>query len=222
MTTETPSEPVIGDGQPAGEPWRVRKDGREYVPRLEGHGLIWREGDETVEQARQRDATAKPDDKKKAKTKPRRPAMPAASRKVDLRELEKELAEALKSPAMLCASFGDEWGADHFVKSGPYLARNLVAAAEHNPWLRKRLEQMATGQDAAMAIIAMVGVGGALFAYAAPPIIYYLNLPVSEKTREMFAIPPRREPKRAPEYATTPNGAPSTPTTEPAAPPAGP
>lgn len=182
--------------QPTADAWKPDRQGREYIPRTSGKpGIIYRQGDETVEQARDRDA--KPRDKR-PKRKPKRPPMPDAPRQVDLKELEATLAEALKSPAMICATFGDEWPAEHFTNSGPYLARNLVMASEHNPWLRKKLEEAATGQDAMMKVVSLVGVGGALFAYAIPPVIYWLNLPVPGKTREMFGIPPRREHQPAP------------------------
>jgi hypothetical protein len=49
----------------------------------------------------------------------------------------------------------------------------------------------------------MFGVGGALVGYAIPPIVYWANLPVPDKAREMFGIPPRREhaPNPAPAFA---------------------
>jgi hypothetical protein len=69
----------------------------------------------------------------------------------------------------------------------------LIVAANHNPWLKKRLEAAATGGDSAMKLVTLVGVGGALFAYAIPPVVWWLNLPVPDRGREMFGIPPRRE-----------------------------
>ena len=110
---------------------------------------------------------------------------------------------------MPCAMFGDEWAAEHFTNSGPYLARNLILASEHNPWLRKKLEEASTGQDAMMMMISLVGVAGALFAYAVPPVIWWFNLPAPRKTREMFGIPDRREPTPPPPYAADqpPSGA---------------
>jgi hypothetical protein len=119
--------------------------------------------------------------------------MPPPPAHVDLKELEKLLTEALAAPAMPCAMFGDEWAANHFTTQAPYLARNLVLAAEHNPWLRLKLEAMATGQDAAVKLLGMAGVAGALFGYAVPPLVHFLNLPVAPKAREMFGIPPARD-----------------------------
>jgi hypothetical protein len=206
----TPPEPAPGQPEPTQPPpteWRTDTRGRDYIPRRRAgrpdgrQGNIIRQGDETIEQAIARDS--KPRDER-PRRKPKRPKMPEAPRKVDLKELEQTLAEALKAPAMMCATFGDDWAAEHFTRSGPYLARNLILASEHNPWLRARLEEAAAGGDAMMKLVSLVGVGGALFAYSIPPIVYWFNLPVPEKTREMFGIPPRRE--RTPAYAAGQNG----------------
>lgn len=195
---EQPEPP--GTSEPVPDPgWAVDKNGKEYINKPQGRGKIYRQPGETVEEALARDAVKRDDPPRR---RPRAPTMPKAPRKVDLRELEETLADALKTPAMLAASFGDEWGAEHFTRSGPYLARNLVLASEHNPWLRAKLEEAATGQDAMMKIVSLIGVGGALFGYIAPPVIWYLNLPVPERTRSMFGIPPRRE--RTPDYAAGP------------------
>jgi hypothetical protein len=205
--TEPVTPPVNGEPASTGRPsppkpddWKVSStNGRQYIGRNDGRqGVIWRQGDESIAEARTRDST--PRDKRPRKSK--RPKMPEAPRKVDLKELEATLAEALKAPAMLCATFGDEWAAEHFTVSGPYLARNLILASEHNPWLRQKLEEAATGQDAMMKVVSLVGVGGACFAYAVPPIIWWFNLPAPRKTREMFGIPERRQ--REPAYAASP------------------
>jgi hypothetical protein len=192
--TGTPPEP-----EPVGpEQWRVDTLGREYVghgPGTGRRGPIFRQGGETIDEAR---ARVLQDKKPQRKTKP--PKLPEAPRQVDLKELERTLAEGFKQPALACAMLGDEWGADHFVKSAPYLARNLIVAAEHNPWLRRQLEDAATGQDAMMRIVSLVGVGGAIFLYIGPPIVYWLNLPVPESARARFGIPPRRE-REAPDDA---------------------
>jgi hypothetical protein len=197
-------EPVAGAAPPKPtEEWKVDSIGRQYADMGKGSGLrgpVFRQGEETVEEGRERrrQAAERPRDKRpRAKTK--RPPMPEAPKKVDLKELERTIAEALKAPAIICATFGDQWAADHFTTSGPYLARNLIVASEHNPWLRRKLEEAATGQDAMMIMVSMVGVGGALFAYAIPPIIWWFNLPVSDKARDMFGIPAQRKP----EYAAT-------------------
>ena len=145
----------------------------------------------TPEQALARDAL--PPEKKVASKKRKPPKAPDAPKDVDLKALERELAEALKSPAMVAAMFGDPWLPDHFTRSGPYLARNLIVAAEHNPWLLRKLEAMSTGGDAMMKVVTALGLAGALIAYAAPPIVYIFNLPIPEQGREMFDIPPRRE-----------------------------
>lgn len=200
LDPEADLEPVVPppatNGATAGDVWRIDKQGREYIPRPAGKsGIIYRQGDETIDQGRERDAKPK-DERPRRRTK--RPKMPPAPSKIDLKELEKALTEALKSPAIVCSMYGDEWAADHFTNSGPYLARNLIMASEHNPWLRRKLEDAATGQDAAMKLISLVGVGGALAAYAIPPVVYFLNLPAPDKMRRMWGIPDRREPVNAP------------------------
>jgi hypothetical protein len=208
-----PPPPIIGDD--GIEQWRDSARGYQFVTARGRPGLIRRRGDETVEQARARDETEhkvpkappEPTSGPEPESKPKRgrppktkmPPLPPASAKIDLKELEKTLAEALKAPGMLCASFGDEWAANHFANAGPYLARNLILASQHNPWLRAKLEEAATGQDAMMKIVSLVGVGGALVTYMVPPVIWWLNLPVPDKTRELFGIPERRE--RKPDYA---------------------
>lgn len=193
---------------PAPEPepervWKVDRTDREYIQKPEGRGVIYRHGTETVAEALARDQLPRD---QRPRRKPKRPKMPDAPRKIDLKELELTLAEALKAPAVMCASFGDEWAAEHFTTTGPYLARNLILASEHNPWLRRKLEESATGQDAMMKLVSLVGVGGALVSYTVPVIIYWANLPVPERTRIMFGIPPRKE--QAPAYAAADNGQP--------------
>lgn len=187
--------------QDGAEPWRFDKNGEAYVPRGGGRpGIIKRQGDETVAQARERDASAST---KRPRPKPKTPKMPKPPRKVDLKVLEEELAGALKAPGAIAMQFGDEWTAEHFVTRGPYLARQLVLAAEHNPWLRGQLESMAVGEDALMKVIAVMNVGGALVLYLAPPVIYLLNLPVPDKARLMMGVPDRKE-KKPPYAAGTP------------------
>lgn len=191
--------PPAGNGKPPDDGWRVDKQGREYIPRgADRRGVIYRQGEETQDQARERDS--RPRDKRPRKSK--RGPMPEAPRTIDLKELEAALAEGLKAPAMLCAAMGDEWAANHFVQQGPFLARNLITASQHNPWLRAKLEEAATGQEATMKIITLVGVGGALVSYTLPPLVYWLNLPVPDRTRAMFGVPERRQ--KPPPNATAP------------------
>lgn len=204
VDTDLETEPVLPpssngtEAEPEAEQWRKDKNGKEYVPRNGKPGIINRQGDETISAARARDALPK---SSKRPRKPKRPPMPDASRKVDLKELELKLAEALKQPAIAAGMAGDEWAADHFTAAGPYLARNLVSASEHNPWLRRKLEDAATGQDAMMKIVSLMPVMGGLVLYFVPPVIYWFNLPVPETTRERFGIPARKDPDRKPDYA---------------------
>jgi hypothetical protein len=199
---QTNGAPPVEDG------WRPDKQGRLYVPAQGRKGVVFRRGEETIADALERDRRAQQDGgrDKRPRRKSKRPPMPPAPEHVDLKALEKMLAEALQAPAMACAMYGDEWAANHFTQQGPYLARNLVLASEHNPWLRRKLEAAAAGQDAAVAMLAMLGVAGALFGYAVPPIVYWFNLPVPDQARQMFGIPPRREPE--PDHAESPQGAP--------------
>lgn len=196
LADELDGRPASADDQTDGAPpvedgWQRDGRGRRYVTH-EGKA-VFRRGDETIADALERNAQPKGTGKdKRPRAKSKRPNMPPAPTGVDLKELEKMLAEALSAPAMPCAMYGDEWAANHFTQQGPYLARNLVLASEHNPWLRRKLEAAATGQDAAVAALAMMGVAGALFGYAVPPIVWWLNLPVPERARQMFGIPPAR------------------------------
>ena len=173
---------------PVGDVWSVDKRGKQYISAQGRKGIIYREGDETVAEAIARDQRPRAERPKRKK-----PPTPPAPTKTDLKELEHVLAEAFTSPAMLCAAFGDEWAANHFALQGPALARNLVNASDHNPWLKKQLERAASGEALTMQLMTLLGVGGALFAYAVPPVIYWFNLPVPGQARMMFNIPDRRE-----------------------------
>jgi hypothetical protein len=213
------TEPAVaaanGATEPAGEEggWRVDKQGRSFIAARGRSGIIYRKGNETVEEALARDAKGPRDTppRKKGPATPRKPPAPSAP---SLKDLEYALAEGLRSPAMFCAMAGEEWAANHFTVQGPVLARNLVKAAEHNPWLRAKLEAAVMGEDIMVKVITMMGVGGALAAYAVPPLVYFLNPPfVSEKTREMFGVPDRRAkepdaPAPPPAPAASPAGAP--------------
>lgn len=193
-----PAGPPTENGQPDGvEEWQFNKNGKAYVARGGGKpGTILRQGDdETVAEARARDAL--PKEERRPRRKPKTPKMPAAPRKVDLRQLEEPLAAALKAPGAIAMSFGDEWAFEHFENSGPYLARQLILAAQYNPWLRKRLEEAASGEEAMMRVMGFMAISGALVMYVVPPTIYFLNLKVPDKAREMLNVPPRREPDHA-------------------------
>lgn len=168
--------------------WKRDKSGREYVAKPDGPGMVFRRGQETVSEALERNAQGG-GDKRPRRRKPVAPPPPAA---VDLRELEQLFSEAFKSPAMIAGMVGDEWLADHFVDKGPYLARNLVKASETNPWLRRKLEEMAAGGDVTVQILGTLSLAGAVILYAAPPLIYLLNLPVPARARVMLDIPERR------------------------------
>jgi len=200
-----PEETVNGAGEALGDGgWLIDKGGRQYIPAEGRRGRINRQGDETVEQAKARDQ--QPRDRRPGSRKPKAPRKAPPPKSLDLRELEEVLAEGLKSPAMMCAAVGDEWAAMHFVTWGPQLARNLVRAAEHNPWLRKRLERAASGADMMLQLVTIVGVAGSFGMYMLPPMVHWFNLPVPDKAREMMNIPPRQD---APAPPTAPPTAPA-------------
>lgn len=181
---EPPDEP------PADSGWKRDKNGKEFLNPPGRKGILYRDGEETPLEAIERDSRPK-DQRPRRKSKTARKPPPPA--KDELRELEQILAEALKSPAIVAAMAGDEWSANHFTMAGPALARNLVVASEHNPWLRRKLLAASSGGDMMMQLMTMVGVGGAMVMYIVPPVVYWFNLPVPDKGREMFGIPERRE-----------------------------
>jgi hypothetical protein len=184
--------------------WRIDRQGRKFVAARGRSGIVYRQGNETVEEALARDGKG-PRDKppKKAGGAQALPkaAKPPAPTQQDLKELEHALAEGLRAPAMIAAAAGDEWLATHFTQQGPILARHLVSAARHNPWLRSKLEAAMHGEDVMVKVITTMSVGGALVGYAVPPIIYMLNPPfVSPKAREMFGVPDRKPPQTREEH----------------------
>jgi hypothetical protein len=206
----TPPRPDLDGSGPAEQGWKTDKRGKKYIPRptppgsTHGKGAIYREGTETTEEALARDRAKQ--EERPRRDKQAKPKMPPASRKVESRELEESLAAALKAPGAIAMTLSpDDWLPEHFNVAGPHLARHVVLASEHNPWLRRRLEEAAQGEDAMWAVISIIGVGGALFAYAVPPIVYLFNFPVPENARKRWGMPPRGP---APPYSTHPQPTP--------------
>lgn len=182
-------QPPLVEDDPAAGGWKRNKAGRWYAPARGRSGVVYRQGNETVEEAHALDA--KGAKQRRPKSKPKAPKPPAPTQQ-SLKELEYALAEAFKAPAVLAAANGDEWAAMHFTSRGPLLARNLIAAAEHNPWLRAKLEAALVGDVFIIKLITSFGVASALVMYALPPMIYYLDPPfVPDKAREMFDVPHR-------------------------------
>ena len=198
MTDTSTTAPPPAGAAPQEDAWEKDRRGRRFVRHPTEARVVFRRGEESIADALERDAKAPPkgDKRPRAKTKARKPP---PSTNVDLRELERLLTEALSAPAMACAMFGDEWAANHFTTQAPSLSRNLIVASERNPWLRRKLEGLVTGEEAAAQLIAMLGVGGALIGYAIPPIVWWFNLPLPERARVMFGIPPAREAQPIPE-----------------------
>ncbi len=182
-----PEAPPAAPSPPA-DGWRRDKTGREFITVPGRRGPLYRRGEETIQERLDRDKRPK-DEKPKGKGK--KPKQPDAPKDADLKGIEAALAEALRSPAMIAGLAGDVYLANHFTVWGPRLARNLVVAAENNPWLRRRLEQMASGGAAAMTVMTLIGLAGGIVAYVGPPIIYMFNLPAPEMARVMFQIPER-------------------------------
>ena len=198
----TPVEPP----QPAS--WKRDKRGKDFTSRGDGTNYpLYRVGEETPEQARERYTKQKSEGKKGDKKPQRKTKVPPkqeAPKSLDLKALEHELAEMLKAPAVGAALYGDEYLCDHFTRTGPHLARNLVVASENNPWLRKKLEELASGETFLMNIMTMVPLVSGALMYAVPPVIYLLNLPVPETTRARFGIPERKATNAHPDATPPP------------------
>lgn len=177
------------DGEVA---WKTDTRDRQFVAARGRSGVVYRQGEESIEEAYARDAKGPPDKRpKKAKAQPRKPPAPTT---IDLKELEFALAEGLKAPAIMAAMAGDQWGAQHFEAQAPIVARNLVMCAQHNPWLHQKLVAAVTGEGLLMNVMVFASLGAALFSYVVPPIIYYLNPPFvpeagAEMLREKYRIP---------------------------------
>lgn len=185
MTDQLEPEAVA---PPPTEDWRTDKAGKEYTPRLGARGVVYRHGQETVAQALERDAKPRTGAPRR-KAKLQKPPPPA---KADLKELEHELAEVLRQPAIFAGMAGDEFVATHITNAAPVLARNVVIAAEHNPWLRRKLEEMASGADITMKVMSVAGVAGAFVAYIGPVVLYYFPQIKAEGARKLWEIPDRR------------------------------
>lgn len=194
VETEVPPEPLTPPGDdPGAQGWRLDKQNRWWAPAHGRSGKVYRRGNETLDEAHARDAKGPKDHGPKAK--PKIPKAPAPTQ-ISLKELEFALTEALSAPAFIAGAQGDAWAANHFTESAPVLARNLTKAAEHNPWLRAKLEASMAGDLFMMRILTLMPVAAGLIGYALPPIIYYFEPKIiPDEAREMFKVP-YREKKR--------------------------
>lgn len=176
---------------PSKDGWRKDTKDRWYIPRQGRSGVIYRQGNETPDEARARDAKGPKDRRPRSKTSSV-PKAPASTQKT-IQELEFGLTELFKAPEMATAMQGDEWATMHFDREAPVLARNLAHAAEHNPWLRSKLEAIITGEGVLlMKVLAFVPVLSAAIAYTLPPIIYYLEPGfIPPEARDRFNVPRR-------------------------------
>lgn len=187
---ETPSGTIEASVEdPIAQGWRKDKKDRWFVgAKAAGRsGVIYRQGDESVEEAIVRDQEARANGRP-PKARPKTTKSPAPTQKT-LKELETALTEALEAPAMIAGMKGDKWVADHIYREAPTLSRNLVAAAEHNPKLRARLESMLGGETPFAQIMSQIIIANALIAYAVPPVIYYLGDRAPGRLRETFQVP---------------------------------
>jgi hypothetical protein len=88
--------------------------------------------------------------------------------------LEARLAELLAFPAVPAMMFAPEleskvFLSDHFTRSGPSTAHELVELSESSPELRRILERLTTGSS-------MFAVAFAVIGYTAPPILWTLGM----------------------------------------------
>lgn len=171
-------------GAAAAHGWEHDARGRAYVKAPEGHpaagrgGNVYRRGDETIEQALER--AGRPDADKKP-PKPRAKKLPKReTNEPDLKMVEAALSQVFQAPGQVAGMMlQDQWIYMHFQIRGPELARALVNAAEHNPWLRKKLLELAQGGAAAMQLQAIVLLAMAAGAYVVPPLAYMLGWEIS-------------------------------------------
>lgn len=174
MSEATPDAPPVVE-EPS---WTADTRGRQFIRARGRSGVVYRQGEETIEQAYERDAKG-PADKRPKRAVKRKPPAPT---QIDMREVEHALAEALSAPAMIAAMQGDDWGTQHFSTQAPIVARNLVNCAQHNPWLREKLIAAMVGEGPLMNVLAFASLGVAVFGYVVPPIVYYLNPPLIPQT----------------------------------------
>lgn len=168
-----------GAGPPppaGGGPLSWEYDGRKraFLRPPGGGNVVFRRGDETPEEAL--DRASRPDSDKKP-PKPRAKKLPKQqTNEQDLKTLEVAIAQVLMAPGQVAgALLQDEWLLLHFQARSPELARALINAAEQNPWLRKKLLELASGGAAAMQLQAIVILALATGAYAVPPLAYLLG-----------------------------------------------
>lgn len=143
----------------------------------------------TVDQPQAGDAPPKPP--ADAPPKPRGRPAGRKSAKARTRELEDGLAQILSMPAIPFMLAGDTFCAEHFNNAGPQLARDLAAASERNPALRKVLERFLEGESVAVLFMGLT-------MYALPPILHHNLLPGGAALAPMFGIPLHEQDESAP------------------------
>lgn len=172
---------------PAG--WSVAKNGRQFIPNAGRNGPNWRVGDETIEQARERDLAkqAKLGGKKKPDRKPK--VKPQSKPKADKPTVE-QLAAALEIPLALPVVYvrlatGCDYCANSMRESAPAAARDVAMMAEKNEPLRRLLEWWHA--------MVTVGVGSQGIAmYAGIPVLHHMAPdPVYNAAGPLLGMPPR-------------------------------
>lgn len=199
--------------------WLIDGRGRAYIKHPESNQPVYRRGEETPDEAIIRVNRPDSDGGKKRNVKPKAKAMPKNKAPVDLKPLEEALAQAFTMPGDIAgAMLGDEFLLAHFRARGPYLARCLLNASEQNPWLRKKLEELAAGGSAAMQLQAIIMLALATVQYTVPPILYLTGkeVPPVVQMALLGGVVPQR-PRPAPAQQPTAGGANgSAPQAEPA------
>lgn len=195
------------DQEPASDgpaQWREDTRGRQFTAAVGRSGVVYRQGEESVEEAHERDAQGKKDVRPKKRTAKKQPA----PTKIDMRELEHGLVDLLRSPAFLAAAKGDEWAAMHFTNQAPNVARNLVTCAEHNPWLREKLVTLMVGEGPLVNVMLFASLGVSIFSYAVPPIVWYFNPGIIPESARMAVRMQYQMPMPPPEDIPEEFGAP--------------
>jgi hypothetical protein len=172
----------------AANEWKQDKKGRYYIPRVEGAGggMIWRKGDETVDEARARD-TERSQHKKRSDPKPGgKHAAKSGPPKATTAELESFLAELLVMPAIPVKTLlGCDYCMHHFLTQGPLAAHQIAELSTDNPALRRLLERMYVSWTS-------LTYGAVLAAYIGKPLLHHAApAPVLEAAGPFLGVPPR-------------------------------
>lgn len=115
------------------------------------------------------------------------------------KQLEEALAELLTMPAIPFTLAGDDFCSNHFLTTGPELAKKLAETSEHNETLRRILERIIVGESVAVLFMGLI-------TYALPPMLHHRMIPGGDVVAPMFGVPV--EPKHTHEPNPSANGNP--------------